>query len=74
MVIFSAVCLSGFGCKGKATSAEIKAEKTKIFRARQKNLAIKCYQDLKTKYPESEFAAQAEQRLQELGPPVVLKK
>lgn len=64
----------GLGCKGKATSAEIKAEKTKIFRARQKNLAIKCYQDLKTKYPESEFAAQAEQRLQELGPPVVLKK
>jgi uncharacterized protein HemX len=66
-LLAAALCLGASACKGEATQAELKAEKQRKFRARQKELAIKCYKDLVTKYPDSEFAAQAEQKLQQLG-------
>ena len=69
LLLATALALGGSACKGKATSAEINAEKVRVFRERQKNLARKCYQDLATKYPDSEFADQANARLKVLGTP-----
>lgn len=74
LLLAAALCLCSQSCKGKTTVAEKKAEEIRKFRERQKNLARKCYKDITTKYPDSEFAAQAEQRLQQLGPPTTPKK
>ena len=45
------------------------AEKKKEFRVKQKQVAIKAYKDLVDKYPDSEFAPKAKEKLQKLGPP-----
>ena len=74
LLLATALCLGSAACKGKTTSAEKKAEEIRKFRERQKNLARKCYKDITTKYPDSEFAAQAEQRLQQLGPSTAPQK
>jgi TolA-binding protein len=52
----------------KKSSNELKAAEEAKWRADQKQKAIKNYQDLIKKYPESPFAAQAKQRLSALGP------
>lgn len=65
-------CALGFGasgCSEEKTQAQLQAEKVRVFRVKQRNLAIKKYQELVQNYPDSEFAAKARQRLQELGPP-----
>jgi hypothetical protein len=53
-------------CK-KSTQAQKAAEEAK-WRADQKQKAIKNYQELVKKYPESPFAAEAQKRLSALGP------
>lgn len=69
------VCLAALfavgaaGCTKKKTSAELEAEKVAAFRERQRGKAIQAYTDLTTKYPDSEFAAKAQERLTALGPP-----
>ena len=69
LLLLAAVLLAGIpACKNKQTSAEKRAEEVKAFRVRQKQMAAKAYQDIVTKYPDSEFAAQAKERLQALGP------
>ena len=74
LLLAAAVGLAGSACKGKTTTAAKKADEIRKFRERQKNLARKCYPDITTKYPDSEFAAQAAERLQQLGPPTTPKK
>lgn len=68
LLLCGLLCLAGTACKGKKTQAELQAEKVKEFRVRQKQMAAKAYKDLAEKYPDSEFAAEAQQRLQGLGP------
>lgn len=69
LLLASAVCFGGAACEHKKTTAEFQAEKAKAFQIKQKIAAIKSYQDLVTKYPDSEFAPKAQERLTALGPP-----
>lgn len=55
-------------CEKKPDAAQLKAQKEQAFRAKQKIEAIKTYTALVTKYPESEFAPKAQERLNVLGP------
>ena len=69
LVLLAAVLTAGTtGCKKKKTSAEMQAEKVAAFRQKQKVEAIKSYTALVTKYPDSEFAPKAQERLNVLGP------
>lgn len=75
LLLTTALVVGGVACKpGKRSAAEVKAEEVRKFRERQKNMARKCYQDLATKYPDSEFADQANERLKVLGPPTTPPK
>ena len=69
LLLAAAFCLGGTACDQKKTQAELKAEEKIKFRAKQKQVAIKVYKDLLDKYPDSEFAPKAKERLQRLGPP-----
>jgi outer membrane protein assembly factor BamD (BamD/ComL family) len=65
------LALCGLGttsCTKKKTLAQINAEKMQAEKAKRKALAAKYYEELVTKYPDTEFAAQAKARLQALGP------
>ena len=55
-------------CKPKPTAAQQQALKVKQFRERQRIEAIKAYKALVDKYPDSEYAPKAKERLNELGP------
>ena len=68
LLLAIAVCLGGVACKDTKTQAELMAEKKKEFKAKQKQVAIKAYKDLVDKYPDSEFAPKAKEKLQQLGP------
>lgn len=59
--------LSGCG-KKKQTAAQVQAAKVEAFKTRQKIEAIKTYTALVEKYPDSEFAPKAKERLGALGP------
>ncbi|HEX5176080.1 MAG TPA: outer membrane protein assembly factor BamD [Chthoniobacteraceae bacterium] len=52
------------GCK--KTEAENLAEKRAEFQAQQRSKAIANYQQIVQKYPDSEYAAKAQERLREL--------
>ena len=69
LLLAAALCLGGAACKDTKTQAELMADKKKEFKAKQKQVAIKAYKDLVDKYPESEFAPKAKEKLQQLGPP-----
>jgi hypothetical protein len=69
LLLAAAVCLGETACEHKKTMAELQVEKAKLFRDRQKIAAIKSYNDLITKYPDSEFVPKAKERLAALGPP-----
>lgn len=60
--------LGGVACEHKKTAAEIQAERAQAFRTRQKGEAIKAYNVIVNKYPDSEYAAKAKERLAALGP------
>lgn len=69
LLLLAAALLTGAtACKKKKTTAEMQAEKVKAFRDKQKIEAIKSYTALVTKYPDSEFAPKAQERLNVLGP------
>jgi hypothetical protein len=68
LLLAAVLAVGATACKKKQTTAEKRAEEVKAFRVRQKQMAAKAYQDIITKYPDSEFAAQAKERLQALGP------
>jgi len=61
-----AVLIGSTACEHKKTQAEVKAEKVKAFRKQQLAKAIKSYEELATKYADSEHAAEAKQRAQKL--------
>lgn len=69
-----ALCSMGPACKRNTTTAQKNAEEIRKFRERQGNLARKCYQDITTKYPDSEFAERAAERVKALGTPTPQKK
>ncbi|RYD75680.1 MAG: outer membrane protein assembly factor BamD [Verrucomicrobiaceae bacterium] len=67
--IFLAVVLA-FGaaaCSGKKTAAQEQAEKEKVWRAKQRTRAIESYKELTQKFPDSQYAAQAKERLNAMG-------
>lgn len=68
VVLAAALSFGSTGCTKKKTSAELQAEKVNAFRQKQKIEAIKSYTALVTKYPDSEFAPKAQERLNVLGP------
>ena len=55
-------------CEHKETAAEKQARKVQTFRHHQKIEAIKAYTELVNKFPDSEFAPKAQERLKALGP------
>lgn len=66
LVLIAAFGILGVSCKkSKPDTALAQQEK---FQAQQKALAIKAYQDLVKKYPDSEYAEKAQERLRALGP------
>jgi hypothetical protein len=67
LVLIGALSGGAVGCKKEKTQAEMQAEKTKAFREKQKKAAAQAYQDIVDKYPDSPFAEQAKQKVQELG-------
>jgi hypothetical protein len=68
LLIAAALLIGGTGCKKKETGAERQAKAVQAFRTKQKIEAIKSYTALTEKYPDSEFAAKAKERLAVLGP------
>jgi outer membrane protein assembly factor BamD (BamD/ComL family) len=69
LLLISAAFLTGVtACKKKETAAERQARVVQTFRNKQKIEAIKAYTALVEKYPDSEFAPKAKERLGVLGP------
>jgi len=72
-VLFTVVlAVTATSCKPK--KKDMSAELDAKFRAEQKVRLIKNYQDLVKKYPESEYAPKAKERLAALQPPAPAKK
>jgi hypothetical protein len=69
LLALASILVGTTACEHKKTAAEIHAEKVTAFRKKQKIQAIKTYTDLATKFPDSEYTAQAKVRLKALGPP-----
>ena len=68
LVVFTvALSMSGAACKKK--SGEDIAAKQREFQERQRAQAVKAYEELATKYPDSEHAAKARERLSALQAP-----
>ena len=64
-VVLAAVCaLGGAACKKELQ--DNRAEQERIFRERQRALAIKTYKDLATNFPDTEYAPLAKKRLDAL--------
>ena len=55
-------------CKPKPTAAQLQAKRVKDFREKQRIEAIKAYKTLVDKYPDSEYAPKAKERMGTLGP------
>ena len=68
ILMSAAICLGTVACTKKKTAAQQAAEKEKVWREQQRIKAAKYYRDLSEKYPDSEYAAKAKERLQGLGP------
>ena len=68
LLLAFAFAFGSTACEHKKTAAEIHAEKVTAFRKKQKIQAIKAYNDLVTKFPDSEYAGKAKERLKVLGP------
>lgn len=69
-VTLAALAMLGgpIGCKKKPTSAEVDQAKEQAERDKAKAQAAKYYQEITEKYPDSEFAAKARERLSAIGP------
>lgn len=71
-IVAGVVVLGAVSCK--KSQKDLAAEKQAKFRAEQKARALKNYQDLVKKYPESEYAEKAKERIRALTPPSTPKK
>ena len=67
-ILLAALLAGGAACSKKETAAQQQAAKLQAFRTKQKGEAIKAYTELTTKFPDSEFALKAQERLTALGP------
>lgn len=67
-ILLAALLAGGVACAKKQTAAQQQAAKKQAFRTKQKGEAIRAYTELTTKYPDSEFAPKAQERLTALGP------
>jgi hypothetical protein len=67
LLLAVAVCVLPAACK--KSIAENVAEKRQQFQAQQRKRAIDNYQQIVKKYPETEFAAKAQERLRALNAP-----
>lgn len=54
-------------CSGEKTAAQQQAEKEKAWRAKQRTRAVDYYKELAEKFPDSQYASQAKERLNSLG-------
>ena len=68
LLLAAAICFGTPGCEKKKTAAEANAEQVKAEKAKRKIQAAKYYNELIEKYPDSQYAEQARQRLQAIGP------
>ncbi len=75
---FALVLLAGVIAVGtvscKKSQKDVAAEQQAKFRAQQKTRALRQYQDLVKKYPDSEYAGKAKERIRTLTPPATPKK
>ena len=69
LLLAVAVLAGGAACKGKKTAAEQKAEQDKVWREQQKRKAQEYYAELVEKFPDTQYAAQAKERLDVIGTP-----
>jgi Outer membrane lipoprotein len=65
LLVAAALCVCSAACK--KSIAENVAEKRQQFQAQQRKRAIDNYQQILKKYPDSEFAAKAQERLRALN-------
>ena len=68
VVLSLALCLGAAGCKKKLTAAQAKAAQETKLKDEKKGKAAKYLKELAEKYPDSEFAPKARERLQSIGP------
>jgi TolA-binding protein len=66
LLVIAILCVTVPGCKKK--EKDNLAERQAAFKEQQRRKAITSYQELVKKYPDSPYAAQAQERLQKLGP------
>lgn len=64
-LVLAAICVLG-GAACDREPQDNRAEQERIFRERQRLLAIKTYKDLATNFPDTEYALLAKQRLDAL--------
>ncbi len=62
------LCFGAAACEKKKTKAQLTAEDEKKWQVQQRQRAAKYYKELVEKFPDSPFAAQAKEKLQQLGP------
>lgn len=69
LLLAAALCFGASACKKKQTDAQKRAADDQKWREQQRQKAITYYSELVEKFPDSPFAAQAREKLQQLGPP-----
>lgn len=67
LLLVAACSVGGAACNRQ--SKDDRAEQERLFRERQRALAIKTYKDLATNFPDTEFAAKAKERIEALETP-----
>lgn len=72
ILLAAVISCGGVACKKDKKSTE--AEKVAKFRAEQKKKAVNAYQELVKKYPDSQYADKAKERLKAIGPTPAPKK
>lgn len=67
-LLSTALCFGAAGCKKKMNAAEAKAAAEGKKREEKRQRAAKYFQEIAAKYPDSEFASKARERLSSIGP------
>lgn len=73
-LVFLAGVISIGSVSCKKSQKDVAEQKQAKFKAEQKARALKSYQDLVKKYPDSEYAEKAKERIRALTPPSTSKK
>jgi hypothetical protein len=67
LLLAISVLIGAAACNGKKSDAEQQAEKEKTWRAQQRVKAAQYYAEITEKFPDSQYAQQAKERLNALG-------